>query len=78
MLGIMFFSTPVKRKTRIKSLNDCTLSPDDKKTRTEAGSVSSQTDHKVFEALNMAEELWKKIKHMLIKLEKLDIIESRL
>ena len=69
---------PVKRKARSKSSKDSTPSPDDKKTRTEASSVSSQTDDEVFEALNMAEDLGKKIEHVLLKLGKLDIIESHL
>ena len=55
---------PVKRKVRAKS---STPSPDDKKSRKETGSVSFQTD-KIFEALNMAEDLGKKIEHMLFKL----------
>ena len=66
---------PVKRKVRAKS---STPSPDDKKSRKETGSVSSQTDDEIFEALNMAEDLGKKIEHVLLKLGKLDIIESRL
>ena len=66
---------PVKRKVRAKS---STPSPDDKKARKETGSVSSQTDDEIFEALNMAEDLGKKIEHVLLKLGKLDIIESRL
>ena len=69
---------PVKRKARSKSSKDSTPSPDDKKMRTEASSVSSQTDDEVFEALNMAEDLGKKIEHVLLKLGKLDIIESHL
>ena len=74
----LFFSMPVKRKARSKSSKDSTPSPDDKKMRTEASSVSSQTDDEVFEALNMAEDLGKKIEHVLLKLGKLDIIESHL
>lgn len=69
---------PVKRKVRAKSSKDSTPSPDDKKTRKEGGSASSQTDDEIFEALNMAEDIGKKIEHMLLKLGKLDIIESRL
>ena len=69
---------PVKRKARTKSSIDSTPSPDDKRTRQEASSVSSQTDDEIFEALNMAEDLGKKIEHVLLKLGKLDIIESRL
>ena len=66
---------PVKRKVRAKS---STPSPDDKKSRKETGSVSSQTNDEILEALNMAEDLGKKIEHVLLKLGKLDIIESRL
>ena len=33
-------------------------------------------DNEIFEALNMAEDLGKKIEHLLLKLEKLDVIES--
>ena len=69
---------PVKRKVRAKSSKDSTPSPDDKKTRKEGGSASSQTDDEIFEALNMAEDIGKKIEHMLLKLGKLDIIDSRL
>ena len=59
---------PVKRKVRAKS---STPSPHDKKSRKETGSVSSQTDDEIFEALNMAEDLGKKIEHVLLKLGKL-------
>ena len=69
---------PVKRKVRAKSSKDSTPSPDDKRTRKEFDSVSSQTDDEVIEALNMAEDLGKKIEHVLLKLGKLDVIESRL
>ena len=69
---------PVKRKARNKSSKDSTPSPDDKKTRKDSGSVLSQTDSEIFEALNMAEDLGKKIEHVLLKLGKLDIIESLL
>ena len=69
---------PVKRKARNKSSKDSTPSPDNKKTRKDSGSVSSQTDDEIFEALNMAEDLGKKIEHVLLKLGKLDIIESHL
>ena len=53
---------PVKRKVRAKSSKDSTP-PDDKWTRKEFDSVSSQTDDEVIEALNMAEDLGKKIEH---------------
>ena len=56
---------PVKRKVRAKSSKDSTPSPDDKRTRKEFDSVSSQTDDEVNEALNMAEDLGKKIEHVL-------------
>ena len=69
---------PVKWKTRNKSSKDSTPAADEKKTRTEAGCFSSQTDDEVFEALNLAEDLGKKIEHVLLKLGKLDIIESHL
>ena len=69
---------PVKRKVRAKSSKDSTPSPDDKRTRKEFDSVSSQTDDEVIEALNMAEDLGKKIEHVLLKLGKLHVIESRL
>ena len=68
------------RKDRSKSSQDSTHSPDDKRTREEADrvlSTSSQTDE-VFETLDMAEDLGKKIEHVLQKLGKLDIIENRL
>ena len=69
---------PVERKVRAKSSKDSTPSSDDKKSRKEAGSVSSQNDDEIFEALNMAEDLGKKIEYVLLQLAKLDIIESLL
>ena len=69
---------PVKRKDRAKSSKDSTPYPDDKKSREEASSVSSQTDDEIFEAFNVAEDLGEKIEHVLLTLGKLDIIESRL
>ena len=67
----------IKQKARTKSSKDSTPSPDDKRTRKEADSVSSQT-YEIFEALNVAENLGKEIEHVLLKLGKLDIIESLL
>ena len=75
---LVLFSMPVKRKVRTKSSKDSTPSPDDKRIRKEFNSVSSQTDDEVIEALNMAEDLRKKIEHVLLKLGKLDVIESSL
>ena len=75
---LVLFSMPVKRKVRAKSSKDSTPSPDDKRIRKEFDSVSSQTDDEVIEALNMAEDLGKKIEHVLLKLGKLDVIKSSL
>ena len=68
-----------KRKDRPTSSKESTHSPDEKRTKEGAESTyTAETDDEVFEALEMAEDLGKKIETVLKKLEKLDIIENRL
>ena len=66
-----------KRKVRTSSSDVSTsCSPIEKRTREDIESAS-ETDE-VSVALNMAEDLGKKLEDVLAKLGKLDIIESRL
>ena len=73
---------PAKRKDRSTSSKESTHSPDEKRTKEEGRSTYTvESDDEVFEALEMAEDLGKKIESVLQelkKLEKLDVIESRL
>ena len=69
-----------KRKVRSETSSDSSNSPEEKRSReAQNESILSETDDEVLEALEMAEDLGKKIDLILAKLSKLaDNIESRL
>ena len=68
-----------KRKVRSETSSDSSSSPEEKRSReAQNESILSETDDEVLEALEMAEDVGKKIDLILAKLSKLDNIESRL
>ena len=68
-----------KRKVRSETSSDSSNSPEEKRSReAQNESILSETDDEVLEALEMAEDVGKKIDLILAKLSKLDNIESRL
>ena len=68
-----------KRKVRSETSSDSSNSPEEKRSReAQNESILSETDDEVLEALEMAEDVGKKIDLILAKLSKLDNVESRL
>ena len=68
-----------KRKVRSETSSDSSNSPEEKRSQeAQNKSILSETDDEVLEALEMAEDVGKKVDLILAKLSKLDNIESRL
>ena len=66
-----------KQEVRSETSSDSSNSPEEKRSREARNeSILSETDDEVLEALEMAEDVRKKIDLILAKLSKLDNIES--